>query len=140
MTPGACPKELVHRRLAFGESPWEMSAPPGPADDGKINLPMVSKDDWRRMGQERFLKGGKFRWQRYVGPGPAWDHDHCEFCFAKFMDRDEADLLREGWATPYFGSESSFRWVCPQCFDDFKEEFEFDVAQGMSDSSGNHNK
>ena len=41
----------------------------------------VAKDDWRRMGQERFLMGLKFAWRRYQAFSGNWEHEHCEFCF-----------------------------------------------------------
>jgi hypothetical protein len=45
-----------------------------------------------------------------------WDHDHCEFCSAKFsmMDAD----LHEGYVT-----EDGYRWICEPCFLDFAESF-----------------
>lgn len=48
------------------------------------SLPVpVAKDDWRRMGQERFLTDLKFAWKRYQAFSGNWEHEHCEFCFKK---------------------------------------------------------
>ena len=78
---------------------------------------MVEGDDWRLTGQERYLQGAAFRWQRYASPRPDWDHDHCEFCRAKFMEADGPGVLREGYAT------AEGRWVCAACFADFRGRF-----------------
>lgn len=44
------------------------------------------------------------------------DHDHCEFCWAKFSEREED--LHEGYCTM-----QDSRWICEECFHDFKEMF-----------------
>jgi hypothetical protein len=79
---------------------------------------MVEKDDWRLQGQERYLKGATLYWRKYRRPpwNPDWDHDHCEFCGAKFMEEDYPDVLHEGYAT-----SDEYRWVCKPCFEDFAE-------------------
>ena len=50
------------------------------------------------------------------------DHDHCEFCWAKFMVEDYPDVLHEGYSTL-----DEYRWVCKGCFEDFKESFQWRV-------------
>lgn len=74
-------------------------------------------DDWRRQGQERYLQGMSFRWTAYRPPRPSWDHDHCEFCGAKFMQLPAEGILTEG-----FASEDGDRWICAPCFHDFADE------------------
>lgn len=74
--------------------------------------------DWRLTGQERYLKGATLRRRRWTLQTPEWDHDHCEFCWAKFPDE-----LPEGYAT-----EDSYRWICEQCFTDFREMFEWKLV------------
>ena len=83
---------------------------------------MVDQTDWRLQGQEEYLKGVTLQWRVYKECAPHWDHDHCEFCWAKFMDRDLADVLREGYVTVDGG-----RWICKKCYDDFKEMFDWKV-------------
>lgn len=63
------------------------------------------------------------RWsiQPYRPYREGWEHDHCEFCGAKFSLAD-ADLHR-GYVT-----EDNYHWVCEPCFDDFKEELEWVVG------------
>lgn len=56
----------------------------------------------------------------YKMPSPNWDHDHCVFCFDKFSERP--DDLSEGYHT----ADRKY-WICPECFDDFREMFHFTV-------------
>ena len=81
---------------------------------------MPELDDWRRQGQERYLKGVKLAWKRYAPYREGWDHNHCEFCGAKFMGSGGPDIVKEGYAT-----EDEYRWICKQCFEDFKDEFKW---------------
>lgn len=69
-----------------------------------------------------------------------WDHDHCDFCWAKFMATDyppeqrewreqHPEILTAGY-TPA-GSEPgrTCLWICPQCFEDFRERFDWTVVE-----------
>ena len=79
---------------------------------------MPEKDDWRRMGQEKYLKGINLTWKKYTKYRDDWDHDHCTFCSAKFMESEAPDILKEGYA-----SDDNYYWVCKECYEDFKDEF-----------------
>jgi len=81
-----------------------------------------TKDDWRRQGQEKYLKGVNFVFKDYQPYRIGWDHDHCEFCGAKFSLN--GDDLKKGYST-----EDSYRWICGDCFNDFKEEFNWQVIE-----------
>jgi hypothetical protein len=83
---------------------------------------MRAPNDWRLTNQERYLKEATLVWRSYVPASPENDHDHCEFCFAKFM-QNYPDTLREGYSTP-----DQYRWVCKQCFDDFADLFKWKVV------------
>ncbi len=77
--------------------------------------------DWRLAGQERYLSGvalSKRTWRRRC---EEWDHDHCEFCFAK-LSESENDL-HQGYAT-----EDEQHWICEACYGDFRERFEWQVS------------
>jgi hypothetical protein len=90
---------------------------------------MVDLTDWRLRGQERYLKGVSLlrqAYQRYA-PNPSWDHDHCAFCHTKFMVEDLPGVLHEGYCTL-----DQHRWICTTCFDDFREYFDWKLA----DTSG----
>jgi hypothetical protein len=83
----------------------------------------ATEDDWRLQGQEGYLKGVTLHWSRWTIPKPDWDHDHCEFCWAKFMEDDRLpDVIHHGYTTP-----DRYHWICEQCFEDFKDRFEWRV-------------
>lgn len=83
-------------------------------------------DDWRRMGQERFLAGAVLERRAYSPPSDSWDHDHCAFCWAKFMGStdDDGSSLAFGYVT--IGSDAE-DWICDRCFADFGDEFAWTV-------------
>lgn len=78
---------------------------------------MSTAKDWRLTHQENYLKGVVLKWQPYSPSSAENDHDHCEFCFTKFM-HNEPNTLHEGFAT-----SDRYRWICKPCFDDFFEVF-----------------
>ena len=80
----------------------------------------MKPDDWRRQGQERFLTGVKLTFRDYYPYRSGWDHDHCEFCGKKFS-LNEGDL-KKGYST-----EDGYHWICDQCFNDFKDEFGWQI-------------
>lgn len=69
------------------------------------------KNDWRYTNQDKYLRGIEFSNKRYNIPFP--EHSHCEFCWVKLGTGGE---IQEGYA-----NEDGDRWICPQCFKDFKE-------------------
>ena len=79
--------------------------------------------DWRLAGQEKYLHGRSLVRRKYERPRPDWDHDHCSFCHTKFMETAAPDVLEEGYAT-----DDGSHWVCPPCFEDFKQRFAWTVV------------
>src|SRR5262245_40021772 len=56
--------------------------------------------DWRlSWGKEGRLRGAVFAWEEYSAPSEAWDHDHCAFCWQKFMEEDHPGVERFGYVT-----------------------------------------
>ncbi len=63
--------------------------------------------------------------QAYRVHSEAWEHDHCEFCWAKFMDptfspasREQVaadpEILTEGYTTTAAHSNGAdYHWICP---------------------------
>ena len=78
------------------------------------------KDDWRLQGQESYLKGVKLIPHKYQPDTKGWDHDHCEFCGAKFS-------TLEGDINFGYSTIDSYYWICNQCFNDFKNVFKWIV-------------
>jgi hypothetical protein len=85
------------------------------------------ESDWRLQGQEKYLVGVTLvhRAYRRYAANPRWDHDHCEFCWDKFMVEDLPDVLHEGYCTL-----DEYRWICATCFADFKGRFGWTVDPG----------
>ncbi len=77
-------------------------------------------NDWRLHGQERYLRRVPLQFVAWSSVRAEWDHDHCEFCGAKFAGPALADTLHEGYTTSDLD-----RWICPKCFADFRERFEW---------------
>jgi hypothetical protein len=79
-------------------------------------------DDWRLTNQDLYLAGATLYWKQWARPGEEWDHDHCAFCWAKFMEEDRPGVLHEGYVTA-----DGRHWICRGCFDDFRERFGWKV-------------
>ena len=86
---------------------------------------MTKASDWRLRGQENYLTGVTLvhRPYRRYAANPKWDHDHCAFCWEKFMVDDHPDVLHEGYATL-----DDYHWICERCFQDFREQFRWTVV------------
>ena len=77
------------------------------------------KNDWRLTNQLGYLFRAKLHRKTFKRTEQN-DHEHCEFCMDKFGE--EPGLLHTGYCT-----EDEYRWVCDQCFYDFKGLFEWEV-------------
>ena len=89
---------------------------------------MIEKNDWRLQGQEEYLMHRTLAFVPYFQWSKTWDHEHCEFCSAKFSRH--ADDLHEGYVT----ADNRRTWICPECFEDFKEMFQWELAD-MEDAT-----
>lgn len=81
--------------------------------------------DWRLTDKEDYYGVALYR-RRYRRYSDQWDHDHCDFCWAKFMDEQDGipGTLHEGYVT-----EKERTWICPRCFEDFRERFAWNVLE-----------
>ena len=61
-----------------------------------------------RRGEE-YLEGERVQ---------AFWHEHCEFCWEK---------LTTDMDTDFYCTEDFYRWICPTCFQDFREKFQWKV-------------
>jgi hypothetical protein len=83
----------------------------------------IESEDWRLSGPTKdFLRQACLRWQKYASSDATNDHDHCEFCWTKFMVGGASDSLEEGYATA-----DGHYWICKQCFADFSGRFQWRV-------------
>ena len=87
---------------------------------------MIEPNDWRLANQMGYLRDAVLVWKEYTAPGETWEHDHCEFCWTKFMEKgpldNEAQIERAGYTT-----EDERHWICRRCFDDFRAMFQWTV-------------
>jgi hypothetical protein len=77
--------------------------------------------DWRLQNQETYLKGAVLFRRAYTPARQEWDHDHCEFCRAKFSIAPDDKHVGYTTADEYW-------WVCDECFRDFSVQFEWRVC------------
>jgi hypothetical protein len=93
-------------------------------------MPDISEDP-RLSEQEDYFEGlmgvtlhkrTYFLWQQ------DWDHDHCEFCSARFVvsgDKTASpEALTAGWTT-----DDEYQWICDGCFRDFHEHFGWTIRE-----------
>src|SRR5919202_6889637 len=78
--------------------------------EGQLADEPPTEGDWRLTGQERYLASAQWVRKRYCAASEVWEHEHCEFCWAKFIDPDfspqhrafiaeHPQVLTEGYAT-----------------------------------------
>lgn len=103
------------------------------------NTTPLGDEDWRLTGQEDVLADAVLARKRYRARSETWEHEHCEFCWAKFMDpdfspehrkfiEDNPDVLTEGYTTTDEHPQGAdFYWICDTCFNDFRERFGWQV-------------
>ncbi len=83
---------------------------------------MAEHDDWRLHGQEHYLSGQKLYYIPFQPLSGKWDHEHCEFCWDKFMLHPEC--LQKGYCTKPQNQRDA-HWICPACYEDFREKFDW---------------
>ena len=98
--------------------------------------------DWRwQPGQGSRVTGRTLRHHRYRTFSPTWDHDHCNFCWQKFMDPSDpankpewfasGEIAAVGYGTIAFDDRpDDYYWVCESCFEDFDPFFHWKVLEG----------
>ena len=85
----------------------------------------IPESDWRLTNQEKYLKGVSLSLRQFHirANRPQWDHEHCEFCWAKIVEKNEkgdAELITEAYCT-----SDGAHWICPRCFADFRRPFDW---------------
>lgn len=77
------------------------------------------QDDWRLTNQMKYLHRAKLMRVPFSA-ALTNDHEHCEFCWAKFGEDQES--LHVGYCTL-----DKYRWICETCFSDFSSMFEWEI-------------
>lgn len=98
-------------------------------------------NDWRIRGQEDYLIGVHLIHKKFKSNLPKVpmsnddlrkysDHDHCDFCWHKFMEECEnvKDCSSEGYCTL-----DEKIWICDDCFNDFKEHFKWSLVNKLGE-------
>lgn len=75
-------------------------------------------DDWRLANQMKYLYRKKLIRTLFERENEEWDHEHCQFCCDKISESEMA-----------YATENKYYWICPECFGDFKEMFEWTVEK-----------
>lgn len=98
----------------------------------------MADDRLKHLATQPYLKGVAFRRMAYRPYREGWDHDHCVGCWAKFAEHGP-EVLTEGYTTTAdYQHGAHYEWVCPACFEDFRQVmFWTEVYTGRS-SSGRH--
>jgi hypothetical protein len=106
-------------QLEFGEagSPWVNMG------DTSAPSPASGTIDWRLTNQAAYLTGITLAWRQYKAHSATWEHEHCAFCWAKFMAPGKGGELTVGYCTP-----EEEHWICESCFNDFHPLFKWQVA------------
>ena len=84
---------------------------------------MIGPNDWRLQGQEKYLTGRELILKKYTPLSKVWEHEHCEFCSEKISEYDGD--LHEGYVT----ADTLRTWICPECYEDFKDMFSWKIVQ-----------
>ena len=77
--------------------------------------------DWRLVKQENYLFGKSLTKKKFIPIGQC-DHAHCAFCWEKFGQDDN-------WLSIGYCTYDGHHWICEQCYQDFKEKFEWNVSK-----------
>lgn len=87
---------------------------------------MIEENDWRLLrGHDEYLRNKKFQYKEFKKLREEWDHEHCEFCWHKFMENPDGV---EDCSTHGYCSIDGKYWVCENCFKDFAEKFNMKVV------------
>lgn len=77
----------------------------------------MDNKDWRVTNQMNYLFKQNLIKGCFVPYREGWEHEHCAFCSEK-IDAN----------TPIaYSTVDRYHWICEQCFNDFKEMFEWEV-------------
>ena len=79
----------------------------------------ILMSDWRLFNQDKFLQGKRLFRNHFV-PTEQNDHEHCCFCCEK-IDQENP----EAYCTTDLND-----WICLQCYEDFKEQFQWQIEKG----------
>lgn len=74
-------------------------------------------EDWRITNQQEYLSGRYFVQNAFCHE----EHEHCVFCWNKLYHGD----------SNWFSTLDEYNWICPVCYHDFEEKFDFHLIDCM---------
>lgn len=82
----------------------------------------IFENDWRNMGQIDYLYRKRLKFVTYSKE--FGDHEHCEFCSEKISN------LPNSLNCGYYTVNTKYRyWICPKCYEDFKDIFQWSLEK-----------
>ena len=91
----------------------------------------IAQPDWRRESARR-LDGFTLHHRPYQRWSEAWDHNHCEACWATFS-LEVPNGLRQGYAP---GADDPFgacySWVCETCVSELAADCGWHTSEALS--------
>ena len=90
--------------------------------------PQSKREEWPAW-LDRKLSGITLHRRNYFLWRPGWDHDHCAFCWRKFVvagNRAEPEDASQGWTT-----DSEYYWICDACFEKYLRHFGWKVRDSL---------
>ncbi len=73
--------------------------------------------DWRLTNQKKYLNKVSLKITTFFKES-GWDHEHCEFCWCKFLD-----------GTKGYSTLDKNHWICEKCYYDFRDEFQWKIIE-----------
>jgi transposase-like protein len=79
------------------------------------------ENDWRFIGQDKFLKGVKLKFKKFNSTINN-DHEHCIFCTSKISESPKD--INEAYCTL-----DEKKWICQECYKDFNYMFKWSIEK-----------
>ena len=81
----------------------------------------MNNNDWRLTNQMNYLFRNNIIKSKFKPYRDDWRHEHCAFCSEKInCDTKIA-----------YSTEDRYHWICEECFNDFKEMFEWNIINNQ---------
>jgi len=94
---------------------------------------VTGTEDWRITDQEEYMMDMPLYYLKFVPFSDEWNHEHCEFCWTTFSLHESDE--HEGYCT-LPDNRRGARWICKQCFLDFKDRFRWTANDGRNAPCG----
>lgn len=78
----------------------------------------MNNNDWRLTNQMNYLYRKTLKKTVFEPYRDNWEHEHCAFCTKTI---DDTTL------NPVYTTEDKYHYICEECFEDFKDIFEWYV-------------